>query len=264
MHRVEPEIYVIAETAGVPSEISRYVRDIGVPRWDTDVPCFKAEAVMEVMGRLCYQAFGIDLNPNLTRVREGNAEYLKNIIKVRHGSVLEHCSVSFIFRNVSRVFTAELCRHRVGVAISEQSLRFVRLEDLGLWLPSAIEEDPNLVALFEKTFKDLGELQIELAKVFNLDNVKVPFSTKKELTSAMRRVAPLGLATSIGWTVNHRTLRHVLELRTSKHAEEEIRLVFSKVGHICKEKWPAIYADFVIGEPNDMGISEFIPEYSKI
>jgi len=38
--------------------------------------------------------------------------------------------------------THEICRHRVGCAISQESLRYVRLTDLSVWLPDALTKLP--------------------------------------------------------------------------------------------------------------------------
>ncbi|MCG8626097.1 MAG: FAD-dependent thymidylate synthase, partial [Proteobacteria bacterium] len=61
---------------------------------------------------------------------------------------------------------------------------------------------------------------------------------------AMRRVAPIGLATNIGWSCNIRTLRHVIEQRTAPWAEEEIRLVFAQIAEIAIAKWPNMFSDY--------------------
>ena len=42
---------------------------------------------------------------------------------------------SFVLHNVSRVVTHELVRHRPGTAVSQESLRFVRLTDIPFWFP---------------------------------------------------------------------------------------------------------------------------------
>ena len=184
------------------------------------------------------------MNPNVTKVRKENREYLANIIKVKHGSVIEHSYLNFIFADVSRVFTHELVRHRAGVAISQESLRFVRLEDLGQWLPTVIRENMEAVEIFNRTFEELENLQLKLAQVFSLDDPALPFEQKKVVTSAMRRIAPIGLSTTIGWTVNFRALRWILEMRTHESAEEEIRLVFGRVGQIVTERYPNMFGDF--------------------
>ncbi|OGC37660.1 thymidylate synthase, flavin-dependent [candidate division WWE3 bacterium RBG_16_52_45] len=245
MHKVEPKVFLVGETRVVEEGLQAYLIHLGVPDWQTDSPS-DAEKLIEVMGRLCYRSFEPGLNPNVTKVREGSASYLGNILKTAHGSVIEHPMMNFIFADVSRVFTHELVRHRAGVAISQESLRFVRLENLGQWLPTVIREDQEATEIFVRTFEQLEKLQVELAKHFKLDEPGVPFHFKKVVTSAMRRIAPDGLATTIGWSANPRALRWVLEMRTDPSAEEEIRLVFGKVGEIVVARYPNLFGDFTV------------------
>lgn len=261
MRRTKPKVFLVAETAKNCLGITEYLHEIGAERWDTDT-CSDAEQLIEVMGRTCYRSFGAGLNPNVTKVREGNKNYLQNIVKTLHGSVLEHASVSFIFHNVSRVVTHELVRHRQGTAFSQESLRYVRLNDLGLWLPEWADNDPAVKELFETTFKSLEELQLKMAEMFELDKPDQNFEFKKKITSFMRRVAPIGLSTTIGVTFNHRALRFVLVQRTSRHAEEEIRKVFNLVGEICLNRWPNLYADFKADLVD--GYLEYTTPYHKI
>lgn len=243
MHKVEPKVFLIGETKVVEDGLQGYLDHLGISDWTSDAPS-DAEKVIEIMGRLCYRSFQPGLNRNVTKIREHNDEYLANISKVKHGSVLEHSALNFIFADVSRVFTHELVRHRAGVAISQESLRYVRLEELGQWLPTVIQEDEEAVEIFSRTFQELEQLQIELAAHFKLDDPSTFFKKKKVITSAMRRIAPIGLATTIGWSVNIRALRWVLEMRTAPEAEEEIRFVFGKVGEIVRGRYPNIFGDF--------------------
>lgn len=261
MHKVEPQVFLIGETKIVERGLKDYLDYIGVPEWSSDASS-DVEKLIEIYGRLCYRSFKPGLNPNVTKIRERNDEYLANIIKVKHGSVIEHPVVNFIFADVSRVFTHELVRHRSGVAISQESLRFVRLEDLGQWLPTIIQENKEAMEIFSSTFEHLEDLQIHLAKLYDLNNPTVPFHLKKIITSAMRRIAPIGLATTIGWSANIRTIRWVLEMRTHESAEEEIRLVFGKLGEIMVKHYPNLFADFQVGMIN--GLPYYKPGYSKV
>jgi thymidylate synthase (FAD) len=93
------------------------------------------------MGRLCYKSFGTEMNANITRVREGNEGYIGNILKTQHGSVLEHASATIGFIDVSPVVTHELVRHRAGTAFSQVSMRFVRLQEIGFYMPQAFGVD---------------------------------------------------------------------------------------------------------------------------
>lgn len=242
----KPKVLMIGETKINIWEEQEYLEHIGAPDWysgGSDV-----ELLSEIYSRSCYKSFGVGLNPNITKVREGNAEHLKNVIESGHGSILEHCMLNFMFCDVSRVFTHELVRHRVGVAISQESLRYVRLTELKSFDFPRLKEE--LTEEEEKWFREqvvmvyefLENVQAAMTAKFNLNDEK-SFAKKKKLTSRMRRLAPLGLLTNIGWSANLRTLRHIIPLRTHKSAEEEIRMVFQKVGSICKEKYPNIFFD---------------------
>lgn len=261
MRRVEPKVFLVGETQIVRDGLQAYLDHIGASNWSTDAPG-NSEELIEVMGRLCYRSFATGLNPNVTRVRKGNKVYLANILASRHGSVIEHPVLNFIFADVSRVFTHELVRHRVGVAISQESLRFVRLDELGLWLPMAILENEQAMEIFVRTFEQLEELQRLLADIYELDQPGTSFHRKKRITSAMRRIAPIGLATTIGWSVNPRTLRWVIEARTDPAAEEEIRLVFGRVAEIVIKRYPNLFGDFTV-EVVD-GLSWYKPTYNKV
>lgn len=252
MRRVEPKVFLIGESRVVREGLDAYLAHVGAPEWRTDAGS-DAEELCEVYGRLCYRSWKPGLNANVTKIREGSAAYLENILKVKHGAVIEHPVLNFVFADVSRVFTHELVRHRVGIAISQESLRYVRLEDLGQWLPKVVRDDPEVVRIFGRTFEELERLQITLARHFKLDDLD--FKLKKGITSAMRRVAPIGLATTIGWSCNPRTLRWVIELRTAPEAEEEIRLVFGRVAELVCARYPNLFGGY------DVEVVDGLPWY---
>ena len=166
--------------------------------------------LVEFGGRACYRSWEPGLNPNVTRVRTNRRAYFANILASAHGSVLEHANFSFMLRDVSRVFTHEIVRHRAGSAFSQESLRYVRLTDIGFRVPPALEPvREQVIAIVEQ----LEEIQRNLAGELGLDEEGLPFHVKKEVTSALRRLAPIGLSTDILWSANARTLRHVIEMR---------------------------------------------------
>jgi thymidylate synthase (FAD) len=239
---VEPKVFLVGETRIVEEGFQAYLDHVGVPQWTTDAPS-DSERLCEMMGRLCYRSFEPGLNPNVTRVREGNGPYLGNILNVGHGSVIEHACLNFVFADVSRVFTHELVRHRAGTAMSQESLRFVRLDKLTAYAPTHIRESEEGMAVYSEALEKLEEVQLKLAEVYNIDDEK-KFAIKKKLTSAFRRVAPIGVATTIGWSCNFRTLRHVIEMRTEPSAEEEIRLVFGQVYELVKKRYPNLMGDY--------------------
>jgi len=243
MELVVPKVELIAETKLSREGLEEYLNDIGATNYEIDDEISDLENLVMIGGKACYKSFQVGLNPNISKVREDSGDYLANINKTGHGSVTEHGNTSFMFWNVSRVFTHELVRHRAGTAMSQESLRFVRLDNLKFWVPTCIKENEEATKLMLDTVKYLEGKQKELAEIFDIDNIK-EFSRKKILTSSFRRIAPDGLATAIMWTMNIRTARHLIQIRTSRHAEEEIRLVFDQVAQIMVEKYPKMFSDF--------------------
>ncbi|HWQ70375.1 MAG TPA: FAD-dependent thymidylate synthase, partial [Patescibacteria group bacterium] len=103
--------------------------------------------------------------------------------------------------------------------------------------------------------------QQQLAEVLKIDGR--PFYEKKVLTSAMRRIAPDGVATTLIWTANARTLRWVIESRTAPGAEVEIRSVFGKVAGIMAREAPNLFGDFT-AIPLPDGTCQWQPDHSKV
>ena len=243
MRWVEPEIYLLGETRLFPVHIEQMIRKMGFSgTWETDAVS-GCEYLTEVAGRLCYKSFGAGVNLNVTKVREGNESYLANILQSKHGSVLEHVSTTVAFIDVSRIFTHEIVRHRAGTAFSQESMRYVRTDDISMWLPLSIGTKEKRAE--ETAFDLVNSIKRgydELAEFFGLASLK-DFSAKKILTSALRRFLPGGTATNIIVTANHRAWRHMIEVRTSVHAEEEIRLVMGMVARTFKTRYPNIYQD---------------------
>jgi thymidylate synthase (FAD) len=157
--------------------------------------------------------------------------------------------------------THELVRHRAGTAISQESLRFVRLTEIPMWVPPEFRDNPEALAIFEEVVAKTEEAQRRLADVLEVEGR--PFHEKKVLTSAMRRVAPDGVATTVIWTANARTLRWVIEARTEPGAEVEIRLVFGKVADIMKKEAPHLFGDFTPTPLHD-GTTQWKPKHSKV
>lgn len=267
MKWVEPQVYKIGESHINREEAARFLEDIGAHDWLVKQPWFaakspdevnSAEAITEIAGRSCYKSFGVGLNPNITRIRQDSKDYIANVLGKGDGSIFEHPVCHWIFRDVSRVFTHELVRHRAGVAISQESLRYVRPTELRMTLVpgSELSRMKNLGELGGAIEANFAMYQ-KLADATIRDDMK--FDEKKAWTSALRRMLPDGIATTIVWSANHRTLRWVLEMRTAPGAEVEMRYVFDKVGDILQRDYPLLYQDFE-KRPHEDGVGhQWVP-----
>jgi thymidylate synthase (FAD) len=262
MHETTPEVFLIARPSIDVEGMSGYLSDVGGESWlkrrleESDGKPNGGELLVEFGGRACYRSWEPGLNVNVSKVRTDQREYFANILRSAHGSVLEHANYSFAIRNCSRVFTHEIVRHRAGSAFSQESLRYVRLTDIGFRVPPALEPvREQVLAIVEQ----LEEFQLSAAAELGIDEEGVPFHVKKEVTSALRRLAPIGLSTDIIWTANARTLRHVIEMRTAPGAEEELRLVFDTIARTMQAEASGLFQDFVREEDGS-----WLPEHHKV
>jgi thymidylate synthase (FAD) len=149
-------------------------------------------------------------------------------------------------------------RHRPGTAVSQESLRYVRLDELPFWFPDWAQEDPELMKRATALLTELEQFQQWMGGHFGLDEDDTKMHEKKHKTSFMRRFAPEGLATGLVWTANIRTLRHTIEARTDPGAEEEIRLVFGKIAEIMLAEAPALFSDYTVTD------GTWVPGWRKV
>ncbi len=261
MKSVQPEVFLVARPQIDYDALAAYLRQVGGESWLAKLDRGEfddAQNLAEFAGKICYRAWEPGLNPNIVRVRNDQPDYLRNILSQAHGSVLEHASFSFVLHNVSRVTTHELVRHRPGTAVSQESLRFVRLADIPFWFPAWAAADAELMRRATALLGQMEEFQLWMAGHFGLDEHGVPFAEKKHKTSFMRRFAPDGVATGLLWSANIRALRHTIEARTDPGAEEEIRLVFGSIGELMRAEAPALFDDFTVQD------GTWIPRWRKV
>lgn len=274
MRNVEPKVFLIAKSS-VTHEIDFWLDSLNVPaearRAITGGEKTQAEKIIESAGRRCYMSFAVGMNKNVSRIRENIGAYVENILSVAHGSILEHATFSFALENISRVMTAELNRHRAGVAISEGSQRYIRFDDIPYWIPLSIRannSDSEKLAnkklftrqTFAKAFNAAEVCYKELLELWKEElSPESKFKAKKEITSMMRRIIPMGVATGGIWTLNLRALRHVCEMRCSVVAEEEICLVASMILDCMMQAEPNFFKDF---SKNEQGY--WTPKFHKV
>ena len=269
---VEIGIFFIAKTAIDRHEVEKWMTHVGADKFD---PNFDektdAELLIELAGRRCYMSFQPGLNPNVTKIRADIVEYIDNILKSGHGSVLEHATYTFAIEGVSRVFTGEMNRHRAGFAISEGSMRYIRFENIPWWMPPSMRVLPGdseelankkmrTQSVVTEAFKDAEHRYNQIQYIWKEELSETSkFHGKKQVTSMMRRIIPMGVATGGIWTGNIRALRHVLTMRTTSAAEEEICYVFSNIMKRIKDMEPTLFGDFVQDE-----FGFWSPKYVKV
>lgn len=269
------KIFRIAETKVNPEAVQHWLEHLNANEFRQNIPSENEISdpalLVALAGRRCYMSFQPGLNPNVTRIRKDYVDYFDNILSSRHGSVLEHATFSYAIEGVSRVFTGEMNRHRVGWGISEGSMRFIRFDkDIAYWVPTSIQDDESddddlrhrkeeSRKVFTDTFNFVEEKYSKLMSIWNMNETDKNFTYKKKITSMMRRIVPMGVATGGIWTGNVRALRHVIAMRATDVAEEEIFYVFAKIADDIIESQPLMFGDFKRDKNGG-----FTPQYWKV
>jgi thymidylate synthase (FAD) len=204
------------------------------------------ERLAEFAGRLCYMS---QRNPASRATRE----YLENIKRQGHGSVLEHASYSVLFEGVSRSLTHELVRHRAGWAYSQLSQRYVDESEANFVVPPAIVGDEALETAWREQIDAAQRSYVALVErlMEKYGWVADKVHRRKMAREAARGVLPNSTETKIVVTGNARAWRTMLELRASEGAELEIRRLAVAALRLLQAEAPAFFSDFEIYSAED-------------
>ena len=204
------------------------------------------ERLAEFAGRLCYMS---QHNP----ANRSTRDYLENIKKQGHGSVLEHANYSLLLEGVSRSLTHELVRHRAGFAYSQLSQRYVDESAAAFIVPPAIAGDDALESAWRSQIEAAQSTYVALVGQLmeRYGWVADKIHRRKMAREAARGVLPNSTETKIVVTGNARAWRTMLELRSSEGAELEIRRAAIAVLRVLQTEAPGFFSDFEIYQADD-------------
>ncbi|HEX4602195.1 MAG TPA: FAD-dependent thymidylate synthase [Gemmatimonadales bacterium] len=204
------------------------------------------ERLAEFAGRICYMSQG---NP----AQRTTAEYLENIKKQGHGSVLEHAVYVLLIEGISRSCSHELVRHRAGFGYSQLSQRYVDESHAAFVVPPALLGDAALEAIWERhmTASQTAYVEAVGALMERYAWIDDKIHRRKMAREAARSVLPNATEVKIVVSGNARAWRTMLELRTGEGAELEIRRMAIACLRVLAREAPALFADFEIYVADD-------------
>lgn len=204
------------------------------------------ERLAEYAGRICYMS---QANP----ADRATAEYLENIKKQGHGSVLEHAVYVLLVEGISRSCSHELVRHRAGFGYSQLSQRYVDESAAAFVLPPAILGDADLEAQWEQQVSAAQAAYVRAVEglMGRYQWVSSKIHRRKMAREAARSVLPNATEVKIVVSANARAWRTMLELRTGEGAELEIRRFAIAALHVLRAEAPAFFSDFEVYPADD-------------
>ncbi len=199
------------------------------------------ERLAEYAGRICYMS---QHNP----VNRTTAEYLENIKKQGHGSVLEHAVYVLLLEGISRSCSHELVRHRAGFGYSQLSQRYVDESHAAFVMPPAILGDAQLEAEWERGVSDAQAAYVRAVEALLERHAWVTdkMHRRKLAREAARSVLPNATEVKIVVSGNARAWRTMLELRCGEGAELEIRRMAVACLRVLQREAHALFSDFAI------------------
>lgn len=257
----EPEVRVISAPVFYPH-----------PKYELPFHKNDAENIIATGGKVCYDSYGPEGNPV--------DKHVQNLVASGHHSVIEHVHVGLFLAGISRGCSHEIVRHRM-FNYSQRSTRYTAEED------AAIVLDPYYADIYRRLYEgteshsaEQGRLETTATEKLLLDSfitgctdalaayrdsVKSlnsfsedsrmqqgiptnPRDYRKWCRGKARQLLPHALETRMLMTGNLRAWRHFLIMRTSRHAEAEIRRLAHAIFPRLDGVAPNVFADLKIAK----------------
>ncbi len=182
--------------------------------------------------RICYDS--MEKSDNLG-FKDKNL--IRNIIKLGHESVIEHCIFTWKIEGISRVCSHQLVRHRIA-SYSQQSHRYTEVEEPVI--------PPSIANLKYENEELYGDVMANMEEAYYLYGKLLEAGIKKE---DARYIIPQAVKTNLITTMNARSLRNFFKLRLHSKAQWEIRqLAENMFLKIPKEHRETLFYDINIVE----------------
>lgn len=202
------------------------------------------EKIVAAAAKLCYSPVGTDaIMEGLTE--EKTESFLNLIMSYGHESTIEHVSFTFSIEGVSRSLTHQLVRHRLA-SYSQQSQRYVKLEQFEYIIPPEIKKDAHAEKIFIKSMEQSQKAYDDLVSILKERYIKEGMTesaaTRKSIEDA-RYVFPNACETKIIVTMNARSLMNFFHHRCCNRAQWEIRALADEMLRLVKEVAPTLFKD---------------------
>lgn len=236
------------------------------------------DKIVAEAAKLCYSPVGVDeIEKNLDD--EKIANFVNHLVSIGHESPIEHVSFTFAIEGISRTCSHQIVRHRIA-SFSQQSQRYVKLDQFEYIVPPSIAKYPKLKQQFIKHMEDsqraydslvdelmyntffekyrdkfeqiVAELQdgIESGKYLidtqELDILRCKYpklysKIEKGCIEDARYVFPNACETKMVFTINARSLYNFFRQRCCERAQWEIRQLADEMLKLVKEVAPVLF-----------------------
>ncbi|KXG74805.1 FAD-dependent thymidylate synthase [Thermotalea metallivorans] len=208
------------------------------------------EKVVAAAAKLCYSAVGVDdIMEDLTE--EKVEKFVDMLMGLGHESPIEHVIFTFAVEGVSRVLTHQLVRHRIA-SYSQQSQRYVKLEQFDYIIPPSIEAVPEAKEKFIEAMEADQKIYCQLVEILQKehfhrllkegkDEKQARKMAEKTAIEDARYVFPNACETKIVLTMNARSLMNFFHHRCCERAQWEIRALAIEMLRLARGVAPNLF-----------------------
>ena len=181
--------------------------------------------------RKCYDSCSDNLG-------EKDMKLLEAIIKNDHTSTIEHINYTFEIDGISRACLQELARHR-HASLSVESTRYT--------LRNLVQEYKKDDFLYSDYLVLTGDNQMDQWSIDSLNRV-ISLLEKGYKNDQAKYLLPESYKTNLILTINARSLRNFLKLRSSSKALWEIRELAKSIFNAIPDSHKILFKDIIKGE----------------
>lgn len=234
-----PELYILSRPQLDSVGFSEFLKE-EMTSWRRTPQATDAENLVEFAGRICYMSFGELQSPKT------NEQYIQHLIFQGHESVLEHASWSFLLKGVSRAFSHQMVRHRIGFSFSQLSQQYHDESDAKFVVPEEIKSSPKAMELWLQLIEEIRDGYQSMANRLQSegDGQLPPKEARRALRSAARSVLPNATETKMVFSANARSIRHFLTMRGAIMGDLEMRIVSDRLYALMMAEAPVLLSDF--------------------
>lgn len=178
---------------------------------------------LEAAGRTCYKSEN-------KMTEDSAANFVRNLIKRGHESVLEHVSIT-VRIITDRGISHEIVRHRLA-SYSQESTRYCNYKDKEIEFVLPYDIDP------ETKIFDYWKLSCQASET----DYKVLIAEGVAPQTA-RSILPNCLKTELVMTCNLREWRHFFKMRCAPGAHPDMKYLATIMLHDFQEKIPVVFDD---------------------
>lgn len=177
-----------------------------------------------------------DIQPPKDGFTNKQVKLIRSVIASGHTSTVEHVCFTFGISGFSRISSQQVTRHRIGMAVTQQSQRETSGDNFHFVIPPNILLHEDTRTFFFKKMQFDMDAYEQMRLMLEAHGYK-----KQSCQEDARSLLPNACETKFVLTFNARALLHFIELRNCRKAQLEVRNLSNQILKLVTPIVPVIF-----------------------